>query len=138
MIEQIPDWNVGLNTGNANIDYLRQVLLELARKAIQACDESEFDRKSYHAILNELFKTINELFEVEEIVLSERGGPTLPQHRAEHRHLRKEVVELLVKASISKNIDRESLCKIFVDWSIRHLLTTDMVSRPYMVPERSQ
>lgn len=137
-MQRIPEWSIDLSTGNPSIDYLHQMLLVLARKTIQAYDAVELGKREFHSSLNRRYATADELFSVEEAVLATRGDPTFTQHRAEHDRYRERITELLVLASIGKKIDRDGLCDILEDWSTRHLFKTDMISKPYMVPEGRQ
>lgn len=131
-MQRIPEWSVSLSTGNPSIDCLRQVLLVLARKTIQAYDDAELNNNCFHESLNRLYMTVNELFSIEEASLAARGDPTLPQHKAEHHRYLEQITELLIMASVGKEIDRDGLCQILEDWATRHLFSTDMISKPYM------
>lgn len=126
---RIPEWNISLSTGNSSIDYLHRVLLVLARKTIQAYDVAGLSSQDFHESLNRLAVTAEELFSTEEAMLAARNDPTLPRHRAEHQHLREQITELLVSASIGRTIDREGLCRVLTDWATTHLIETDETFR---------
>ena len=128
-MERVPEWNISLSAENSRIDYLHQVLLALARKTIQTHDQGSLNRQDFHDALNRLATTANELFSVEEALLSSRKDQTLPRHRAEHNEFREQITELLVLASIGKTIDREGLCRVLVDWATRHLMEADRTFR---------
>lgn len=124
--EGLIKWDDSMSVGDASLDQDHKVLIGLLNDYVQATDDAE-GLFVTDVIFGALADYIDYHFAREEDLMAAAGYPHLAEHKAVHRAMTAEFVELRDRQLLSGSNQMEGAIKDFLKrWLTDHILKTDM------------
>lgn len=130
-----PEWGPAFRVGHPTIDRQHRDLLDLCRRAVDACESDPECTAWFHLTLHDLAEGVRSHFQTEEDLLSRHNFPGLEKHREEHFAYEHALTDIAYSATCGK-IDKEGLKALLLDWWTTHILETDMQYRDFLQATR--
>lgn len=119
------EWNTKYATGVASIDAQHQTLFQLAEKLHQAMATGQGKTISA-AILDRLLQYTSSHFAHEERLMRLHNYKDLPEHKAQHDALTKQVVDFQAKFNAGEVTLTVELLHFLNNWLIQHIQGSDL------------
>ncbi len=117
-------WKKQYNTGIESVDNQHKKLVEMINSLEEAKGKENKD-KIVHDIFYNLIDYTKYHFSEEEKLMGRMGYPHLNEHKAQHKVLVKQIVEILENLKEKKFDIGEKLNQMLYNWLIKHILDHD-------------
>jgi hemerythrin len=122
---QLFPWREAYSVHIPQIDAQHQQLIALIND-LHAAMMKGAGNQALGRILNELVRYTESHFSYEEAMLQQRGYSSLMAHRAEHRQLTQQILDLQTQFRSGKLLMTMQVMQFLKDWLANHILTRDM------------
>jgi hemerythrin len=118
-------WSSSYETGQPEIDRQHRRLFEMINELHEAMGHGR-GRETLGPVLKNLAEYTVDHFATEEAFMQSIGYPDLPEHRAKHEALVKQVNEFMVRFSAGYLTLPSTLSRFLADWLKHHIREEDL------------
>ena len=129
-------WRKEMSVGNDNIDHDHKYLI-LYVNTVELCLQSPDQKGQLFEAFAQLYEYAQDHFTREESIQRKIGYPDSLKHRHIHNSLLKELKDVEIKISKTKNAEElekiaPELTQFLRGWLIDHVFNEDMLLKPYL------
>lgn len=125
-------WNESYRVGNALLDSDHRILIDLLDQLHDAMETGQ-SRAVIGSVISVLAEYVEHHFRREEALMAEVGFPDLDSHRAQHRDLERQVLEVRDRYRAGeKGALGQEVVDLLKNWLTDHILVADNSYKPWM------
>lgn len=131
------EWKTVYSVSIPAIDAQHQELINLTNCLNQACmNGTESGRIYFQKVVHELVQYVKFHFSAEEKLMERIGFPGLAEHKKEHEHFVKKVLEGVKNFESGKAIVPNTFVRYLLDWIVTHIAKTDQKYGAYITDNK--